>query len=784
MKKSRFPLGFISLSIFLFLCFTATAQEQFKPRFISGTVTFENNPLVDVNVKVEGSSRGTRTDGKGLYELKVRTGEVIEFSHVGFETVVVIVEDITSTLNLEMVQQTNTLGTAIVRAKRKWENPRVIKEEIVMNIDLQIAGRTINPFKSGFSTTYLPKYLFDNGLPLALTLNGKAAGLSSDGEKVYIRGGEATWFVDGVETPLELVPDPVVIHDMYLLKALGIIYVRTIYSPDVVAQQREDVAEEYRNQNYYEEDAVAVKSDLTSRQQNVRKKIKPYGPLKKIKGIITYLEAPLADVNIHVEGSSRGIQTNRRGKYQIEARAGEVLVYSHLGFKTITIIVEDVTEEISLEMVPEANELDEVLVTATLNDGKVVSYTKKAEASYQTSRGTFDPKKSGFANAYYDGDDINPASTDILEVIAGKFASVRVNLITREIRVRMGTGSILNDVPPIWEIDGLVMEGIPIIDPQNIKDIRILKSLGATTRYGSVAAGGVIVISTKSGDYQPSAGSKNGTSEEYANQNFYNNDAVQAQGNVLVMTSAVKLREQLTIETHPERLKALAFQFQALDLKKDAIEAYKKVFRVRPGYAQSYRDLANAYVENENFRQGWRMYMAFLNQGFNADEEGIGEMVFDEMEWLYFGRRNQTEIRQNFQPKSEDIYDFRNDARFVFEWNTSEAEFDLEFVSPDRRSYVFEHTLTGNQALLNDEKRKGYSSKSFFVDDIDDGEWLVNLTYKGNKKDAPTYFKLTTYYNWGSATQWQETRVYKLDDSQRQKLQLVRLNKQLLLAAR
>jgi len=60
----------------------------------------------------------------------------------------------------------------------------------------------------------------------------------------------------------------------------------------------------------------------------------------------------------------------------------------------------------------------------------------------------------------------------------------------------------------------------------------------------------------------------------------------------------------------------------------------------------------------------------------------------------------------------------------------------------------------------------------------------MNLTYKGNKRDTPTFFKLTTYYNWGSATQWQETRVYKLEDAQDDKLQLLRLNKQLLFASR
>ena len=168
-------------------------------------------------------------------------------------------------------------------------------------------------------------------------------------------------------------------------------------------------------------------------------------------------------------------------------------------------------------------------------------------------------------------------------------------------------------------------------------------------------------------------------------------------------------------------------------------------------------------VMQVTFGKSWRMYLSYLMQGHKADYEGIGETIYNEMEYLFFARPNQTQIKERFEPRSEDLFDFRNDVRFVIEWNTSEAEFDLEFVAPDRRSYVFEHTLIANQNLINFEKRKGFSSKQFFIDDLGIGEWLVNLTYKGNKKSAPTYLKFTTYYNWGKPEQRQETKVYKLN---------------------
>ncbi|MCH7525650.1 MAG: hypothetical protein IIC74_11830, partial [Bacteroidetes bacterium] len=190
---------------------------------------------------------------------------------------------------------------------------------------------------------------------------------------------------------------------------------------------------------------------------------------------------------------------------------------------------------------------------------------------------------------------------------------------------------------------------------------------------------------------------------------------------------------------------------------------------------------ANAYVENNQYKKAWRMYMSYLLQGNDVSGEGIGQILYNEMEFLYYNRRNQTDIKETFIPKSDNLFDFRNDVRLVFEWNTSEAEFDLEFVGPDLRVYVFEHSLANNQELITDEKQKGYSSKEFFIDDIGVGEWLVNITYFGNKKPEPTYFKVTQYFNWGKPNQTKKITVYKFQD-EREKMQLLKLNKQLLVA--
>jgi len=351
-------------------------------------------------------------------------------------------------------------------------------------------------------------------------------------------------------------------------------------------------------------------------------------------------------------------------------------------------------------------------------------------------------------------------------------------------------------------------------------------------RYGPAGAGGVIVVETIRGDFNAKKEQQQSLNTKYTNNKYYADDALivdQNQLNTSNYTEALtafkskqkayiyydevlksqldsysehisiaqkfithfkdlNLGKQILKELaskhnkHTEILKAIAYQYQTSGLKRQSINIYERIYKLRPNYAQSYRDLANAYIENDQYKKAWRLYMSYLMQGNSVNGEGIGELLYDEMEFLYFNRKHQTKIREMFVPKSDDLFDFRNDVRLVFEWNTSEAEFDLEFVNPDNRSYVFEHSPAANPEMISNEKQKGYSSKSFFIDDIGTGEWLVNISYKGNKKQEPTYFKVTKYLHWGKPHQQQEITVYKFEN-ERDKIQLMQLNKNMLLAS-
>lgn len=819
-------MKYVLLLFFLFTFNYSLNSQTNNTKEITGIVTsYLDEPMKDVNIIIIGTFKGTKTNENGEYALQANVGDIIEYSSIGFRTISIIVEEISNILNIKMDPFITELDEVILDPIKEI-GPRMDYNSKIYTSN----GSSVNPMLLNGAKQFSPDRIQKQFL------------LLSDGLKYYYPDGlpSNNFDLDGVFTTAEPTIDLSTILNVYYIPEAYMFYpgyLDKIYNKDIIVirttnskEYKEQVAEKYKNQNYYKEDAVTTPKESSFSSSTITRSQTTENTAKIIHGKVTYLNAPLPLVNVIVVGKYTGAKTDSNGKYSIKANVNDIIQFSYMGFATVSVIVEDVTEVLDIEMVEKRNELDEIIVTADGKQGKAAEMAKKREQKFATGMGNIDPKISGFATAYLDGDDITPGARDLLDVINGKVSGVTVNLATREVMLR-STGSILNAVPPIWDVDNVIFNYIPEIEPNNIKAIYILKSLGATTRYGSQARGGVIVVKTRSGDFSSNNAKTNKIAQQYTNKDFYANDASLidlASLNSNNYADAMEafetkqkafiyyeenLKDQLTsyadhlaiaqkfvsyfndtnlsaqiltdlldrYSTDPEIMKAIAFHFQAIGNRNKAIDAYERIFKLRPKYGQSYRDLANAYMENDLFDKSWRLYMSFIMQGKVANDEGIGQLIYNELEWLYFIRKDRLHIRENFVPKSEKLSEFRNDVRLVFEWNTSEAEFDLEFVNPELRSYVFNHTLAINQELITDEKLNGYSSKEFFIEDLQDGEWLVNITYKGNKKPQPTYFKITKYYNWGDSTQTKDVEVYQFRHES-EKIQLMSLNKLVLLA--
>lgn len=814
-----------NLKLFLW-CFvivglqTSVAQNNAKnSKTISGYVTSEAGPLSQVNIIIENHLNGTKTQTNGYYELEASVGDILHFTHLGYHKVSIVIEDITEILNIRMQLASNELGTAVVKARKKVKSYNEIVQEKrtatimtgVGKLDLKaiaqkvdyIDGKTLNLAAPTFQDAIRGK--FTGTLPQIWDIDGFIFELRPDVQEPYI--------------------DVSSIEDIYILSGVAgtarwggpVMIIKTSMSNNAVAAKKEETAESFRNQNFYQDDAVSIDTSEEITFDN--------SVLKTISGTITFEKLPVANVHVTSLFGQEKVITDTEGNYSIEVAVGDELKFSHVSYATVYVIVEDSTEVLDFSLSIKSNELEEVYLENKIVKSSVQEQDDKAQQKFTTARGTVDPAKSGTMTHHIEGSEVFALGHgSLLRALVGKISGY--GFAEGKPYLRGAGMSINNPQPAIWDVDGQIYTDEPPILPSEIKDIYVLKTLAAVVKYGNIANGGVIVIKTTYGDFSERVKKQDPSIAKLQNNNFYANDAVTMNGadvrtqlfiqalrgmsnedeaiqyyyseqldegndphfKIALAQKALHLFDYQNLArviinevaikyaNHPEILKALAYQYQAHGLKKEAISMYERVYKLRPNYAQSYRDLSNAYIENEQFKRGWRLYLSYIFQGHALNDEGIGEILYNEMEWIYFNRNNQTDIRELFLPKNESVNDFRDDVRVVVEWNTSEAEFDLEFVSPEKRAYVFEHTHVGAQDLITKEKKKGYSSKQFFVDDLEEGDWLFNVTYYGNKKPAPTYLKVTSYYNWGLPHQTTKINVYTLDKTNT-KFQLLKYNK-------
>ncbi len=207
---------------------------------------------------------------------------------------------------------------------------------------------------------------------------------------------------------------------------------------------------------------------------------------RTVKGVVTDDSGPLVGVTVVLrDPPPTGTATDLDGSYALDVPDDKaVLVFSFLGYKTVEIEV-GTRSVIDVKLVSDALALDEVVV---------VGYGTQMK-SHLTG-----------AISKIGGDVLSdrPVS-DITTALQGQISGLSINNVTSEvgvspsIRVR-GTGSISADSAPLVIIDGYpVPDGLSDLNPSDVKSIEVLKDAASAAIYGSRAANGVIMVTTKSG---------------------------------------------------------------------------------------------------------------------------------------------------------------------------------------------------------------------------------------------------------------------------------------------
>lgn len=194
--------------------------------------------------------------------------------------------------------------------------------------------------------------------------------------------------------------------------------------------------------------------------------------------------SPIPGANISVKGTTVGTITDTDGKFSIDVNPNQMLIISFIGYETKTIPITN-QKILNIVLKEDVNELDELVV---------VSYGTQKKRDLTGSVSKIDANELE-----------NLPVGQFAQKLQGQIAGVQINQSTGQpgkgmgFRIR-GAASINGGSSPLFVVDGIpVNMDLSSINPDEIETFSVLKDAAATSLYGSRAANGVVLITTKRG---------------------------------------------------------------------------------------------------------------------------------------------------------------------------------------------------------------------------------------------------------------------------------------------
>lgn len=207
-----------------------------------------------------------------------------------------------------------------------------------------------------------------------------------------------------------------------------------------------------------------------------------------VTGTVTTKEdgLPLPGASVRVKGTNIGTQTNAAGKFTLSVSGVNViLVFSSLGHKPVEVIAS--TDPINVVLLPDANQLTEVVVTGAF--------------------GTTQSSRSSTTNSQVvSGEKINTIrQPNLNNALAGKVAGLQVRsqsvaALGRQTEVRLrGASGFGSGTGAIYVVDGTILPNVDDLNNDDVESVSVLQGPAATALFGAQGANGAIVITLTKG---------------------------------------------------------------------------------------------------------------------------------------------------------------------------------------------------------------------------------------------------------------------------------------------
>lgn len=191
---------------------------------------------------------------------------------------------------------------------------------------------------------------------------------------------------------------------------------------------------------------------------------------------------PVPGASVIEKGTTNGVNTDIDGKFTISVKSGASLEVSCIGYETVSVAA---SENLSVTLREDTQFLDEVVV---------VGFGTQKKVNMTGSVAAVDVDKA------FGSKPITDVSKGLQGVVPGLSITYNSNDLNASPTMKIrGTGSINGDNTPLILLDGVEVPDLSFVNPDNIKSISVLKDAASSSIYGSRAAWGVVLITSKDG---------------------------------------------------------------------------------------------------------------------------------------------------------------------------------------------------------------------------------------------------------------------------------------------
>lgn len=191
---------------------------------------------------------------------------------------------------------------------------------------------------------------------------------------------------------------------------------------------------------------------------------------------------PVPGASVIEKGTTNGVNTDIDGKFTISVKSGATLEVSCIGYETVSVAA---SENLSVTLREDTQFLDEVVV---------VGFGTQKKVNMTGSVAAVDVDKA------FGSKPITDVSKGLQGVVPGLSITYNSNDLNASPTMKIrGTGSINGDNTPLILLDGVEVPDLSFVNPDNIKSISVLKDAASSSIYGSRAAWGVVLITSKDG---------------------------------------------------------------------------------------------------------------------------------------------------------------------------------------------------------------------------------------------------------------------------------------------